>query len=615
MSNKQAFIAVASLLIFHALVVAYSATRHSPTANEPAHLVAGLAQWEFANFDIYCVNPPLTRWAAAVPVIVAGYQSDWQSVYVEPGARPEFRLGADFIAANGPGSMWLITLARWACIPFTVLGGVICFVWSRELWKSNAAGMISVFIWSFEPFLIGHAELITPDVTATAMGLSANFLYWRWLRKPTTGRAYFAGIALGAAQLSKMTWLCLYLVWPCILAYWIYTRRKVGSDRSTDGEKSTPGNHLVLQLVLLVVTSVVTINCGYCFQGTGTRLEEFQFVSESLSGPHDATSSGNRFRGTLIGRMPVPLPEAFIRGADLQKKDFESYRRASYFRGQWKNGGWWYYYIYGLFVKTSHGLQVMLLLSMFAMFGWRCERGGGREWARHALREGSPEGTAFNVIALRRNLMCLVFPAATVLCLISSQVRFSHHVRYALPILGFVCVFCGAASFLFGRDQSEVARNCSTRVIHLCRGLLVAAVVSLPLSLVLTFPHQLAYFNQFAGGWKNGHEHLRHSNLDWGQDFLFLKEWIAANRDRQPILISKHLPYDVRYLGVEWAGKSSDQSKGRLVVVSANDLTSENGQTRSGEKVWGWDLETAEIVRSGSIRDRVGASLFILELP
>src|SRR5687768_806574 len=69
--------AVAVLFVFHTLLLAYSAYVHSPTLNEPAHLVAGLSDWKFSRFDIYSCNPPLVKMVAALPVIAAGYNEDW----------------------------------------------------------------------------------------------------------------------------------------------------------------------------------------------------------------------------------------------------------------------------------------------------------------------------------------------------------------------------------------------------------------------------------------------------------------------------------------------------------------------------------------------------------
>jgi len=59
------------LLTTHATLLAYAATRHSPTYNEPGHLVAGISHWQFGRFELYRVNPPLSHMVAALPVLAA----------------------------------------------------------------------------------------------------------------------------------------------------------------------------------------------------------------------------------------------------------------------------------------------------------------------------------------------------------------------------------------------------------------------------------------------------------------------------------------------------------------------------------------------------------------
>ena len=77
---------VAGLLAIHSGLLAYGAWVHSPTYNEPAHLVAGISYWQFGRFDVYSVNPPLVKLVAAIPVMLAGCETDWKSFYEAPGA-------------------------------------------------------------------------------------------------------------------------------------------------------------------------------------------------------------------------------------------------------------------------------------------------------------------------------------------------------------------------------------------------------------------------------------------------------------------------------------------------------------------------------------------------
>ncbi len=132
MCIKASYVA-AGLLGLHGLLLACSAARQSPTFNEPGHLVAGVSVWHFGRFDVYSVNPPLVRGVAGLPVVLIGAETDWSGFQEGVGARPEFTLGEAFVAANGERAMALLTLARWACVPFSLLGGSVVYVWARGL--------------------------------------------------------------------------------------------------------------------------------------------------------------------------------------------------------------------------------------------------------------------------------------------------------------------------------------------------------------------------------------------------------------------------------------------------------------------------------------------------
>ena len=448
--------AVAVLIVIHGTLVGYSATLHSPTIDEPGHLVAGLIQWRFGRFEVYRVNPPLVHYAAALPVMLAGYRADWGSYSSSSWARSEWAMGQDFVRANGERSAWLITLGRWGCLPFTLVGGLFCFLWSRELWGSSTAGLISLFLWCFEPFLMAHAELILTDCAATSLGLGAGYFFWRWLRHPSWRSALAAGATLGLAELTKTTWVVLFGLWPALWLFWVATRH--GTTRASDDRSSTATT--ATQLAVILVLAVYILNLGYLYHGTLTRLGDYAFSSHALQGTGRNGAGGNRFAGTWLGEVPVPLPRDYLLGIDLQKKDFEGYMRLSFLLGEWKDGGWWYYYLYGLSAKTTLGLQVLFGLGVLTVFiaarrdrdptkSLASDEAGSRPTVASAA-PGSATGfwrrsTGF------RDLVILVAPAVTVLALVSSQLRFNHYVRYVLPVLGFAMVFAGSVAWWLDR--------------------------------------------------------------------------------------------------------------------------------------------------------------------
>lgn len=518
--------AVVSLLTIQAALLAWSATQHSPTILEPAQLAAGVSNWKFREFELFRVNPPLVRMIAALPVLAVGCETDWSSFYLydAPGSRPEFSVGWDFVEVNGPRSIRLFTLARWACIPITLLGGLFCFLWARELCGRVACGLLALLVWCLEPNILGNGELISTDAAATTFGIGAGYLFWRWLKVPTWNRAMAAGVMLGVAQLSKMSWVFLFILWPLLWVFWRLTAPSVAeteawptgdSDVSRDVVRQ-PMRAPLTQLSLVLLLGLYVLNLGYAFQGTFTRLKEFTFISQSLTGASRAGTPGNRFADSPAGDLPVPLPKQYLLGLDTEKRDFEDYRgEPSYLRGEWKQGGWWYYYLYGLAVKTPHGYQILVALGAL----------GGLTSALRARKAQPDPG---------RDWWVLCAPPLLLLMIASAQLEFNHYVRYVLPVVGFGAVVAGAA-WATGPPFLRTRR--------LVVGL---SVLWCTYALASNYPHQLAYFIEAAGGPVSGHNHLLHDGFDHGQDLFFADRLASSfgNRDDVHIL----------YFGAFWPG-------------------------------------------------------------
>lgn len=483
---------VFALLGTHSGLLVWSATCHSPTLNEPGHLVAGLAHWEFRRFELFRVNPPLVRIVASLPVIATGYQADWSHFKNYPGARFESGLGRLLVAENGEQSVWMFTVARWACIPFSLLGGIVCFVWGRELYGTSA-GLLSACLWCFCPNILGHGSLITPDVGATSTFVLACYAFWKWQHKPTIRKALITGSTLGVACLAKSTSL---IILPSVfVALWaVMAVRGIARKRT------------LLQLCLMGVLGLYVIHLGYFFEETFVPLGKFEFVSESLAGPKASEGiAGNRFQGTVLESIPVPLPVSYVQGIDIQRRDFEHYGHPSFLRGEWREVGWWYYYLYGLLIKVPLGTWCIVLLAIF--------------------RWDLPLPAA------------LWFPPLALFCLVSSQDGFSQHFRYVLPIFPFLFVFAGRAV------SNVTPRRGGFSVIFLAWTMI---------SSLGFFPHGLAYFNETVGGPPGGRWHMIHSSLDWGQDLLYLKRWQNAHPDIPVVKMLYFGEYEPANLGVQY---------------------------------------------------------------
>lgn len=529
---------VAVLLLIHSLLLGYSGYCHSPTLDEPAHLVAGLSYWKFGRFDIYSVNPPLVRLVAALSVIAAGYEEDWSAHAEGPGARPEMKLGEDFVHANGARSLFLMTIARWALIPVSWLGAIVCYLWGRDLF-GRPSGVLACAIWCFEPNVLAHGALITPDAAATALGLAASYLFWRFLRGPTWGKAVCAGLALGVAELAKTTLVLFFVLWPML---WLICRWS--SLRASGGRGCLREAGMV---VLQIVVALYVLNLGYGFEGALTKLGEYTFVSDWWASAQRVDSSqqlapGNRFAGSWLANLPVPLPRNYVLGVDAQLRDFEHYSRPSYLRGEWRERGWWYYYLYACAIKVPLGLWLL---------------GGIALWCRFTRDADST--------VTWRDEVALLAPGVAIFAVVSSQTGFNEHLRYVLPAFPYFFIAISQAAQLVGSANRRPAILFST--------VMAAAMVWFAASSLWIYPHSLSYFNELVGGPLHGGEYLLGSNLDWGQDLRYALEYRDAEGRPPDVICYGYVePSDIGFQKDSLPADGNNSKRGSDVAAVSVDF-------------------------------------------
>lgn len=507
--NNQNRMLLGFILVVHVVLLTLNALWMSPTLDEPAHVVAGISHLRMGDFSLYRVNPPLVRAVASVPVLLAGYEMDFPKLLNDQFSRNEFRLGEKFVSQNGRRVLWLITLGRWACIPFSLLGAITCYLWGRDLY-SRSSGLFACSLWCFSPMVLGHAALLTPDAPAAALGMLTCYTFWLWLKQPNWQRTITTGIILGLAELSKTTLILFYPLWPVLWLIYRWNERKTMTFRLWQNEG--------MMLAIRMLIGLYIINLGYLGAGSFVQLKEFEFRSEMFGAIGDQSNSGNRFKDSWFSEMPIPLPYDYVLGIDHQQRDFEKFWGPSYMHGEYHQKGWWYYYLFALLVKTPLGTMGLIILTIF------CRMGG--IFPRPRMRDE----------------LVLLSPAVFVFVVVSSKTGFSHHLRYLFPCIPLAFVWIGqVAQVLSMKTTLQKAENKSSLSLIQSSGLskLVIGCGLWSLSSSLWhYPHSLAYFNELAGGPRNGAEQLLNSNIDWGQDLLHLESWICRQAGDEPVFLA-----------------------------------------------------------------------------
>jgi hypothetical protein len=538
-------LAVAALLTLHVSLAVRSLVQENPTIDEVIHLPAGLSYWQTGKFKMYHHNPPLVKLIAALPLLGSQVKVDYRSEYWLQDPPNKAGFAHEFMEQNAANYFELFTRARLLMPLFSVIGGLTVFAWSRRLYGAGA-GLLSLALWVFCPNILAHCRLVTTDLGATAIGTLATFLFWRYMKAPTWRTASLAGLVLGLAQLTKFSMLLLYGFWPILLAAHV----------ASDPALRPALRRLVFQCLAIVLLSVFVIDVGYGFEGVGIPLGRYEFACRTLTRPvpsgmrrphsADPLREGayryrvNRFRDTILGALPVPLPVHYLLGFDDQKLEAEGVPAKFllpaggdeiqgypvYLNGVLSSKSWWYYYLLTLVYKVPEGTWLLAGASLAVLCLSRRSRASwGDEFA-------------------------LGFVPLVVLFVMSVFTNINLGMRYVLPIFPFVFIAAGKLVPWASGLGTKTARRAGWSLIG--SALLLTAFACLSIH-----PHYLAYFNWLSGGPTRGAEHLIDSNIDWGQDLVLLRKWIAKNAPGERIGLAyfgqiNPRIFDARGEGFDW---------------------------------------------------------------
>lgn len=511
----------------HVCLLVWAIVTSGPTIDEPPHLMAGLSNWQTGRFDVYHVNPPLVRMVASFPVLWMNPVTDWSNAVPFGATRTEFRLGAQFVHDNGPICELYFIIARLCCMPFSVFGLVVCYKWASVAFGSRS-GLLAALMWATSPMILGHGALITADVASASFGIATMYSLRCWALRPTFQNSVLVGCVAGMALLTKFTWAIVLPVTGAL------TLAIVLSTQSPRHMRKTTATCL-----LAVGGSLLVVNLGYGFERSFTCLGDYEFYSQALTGEareapellsdEDLTDgAGNRFSGSVLHNLPIPLPYHYLAGIDTQKIDFEpGTNNGSYLAGVSQRAGWWYYYFVAAAVKLP-----LPTICLGILFGIASLAGIVRLLRKHRLsnEDNANSDTVFDYVLL-------LSPIVLLTAVLSSQHLFTNHFRYALPVFPFV--------FVLSSGVMRVQSRWSIRR---------AAVALAVWQVAIVFwhgPHWLSYFNEIAGGSRNGYKWLSGSNVDWGHGLLGLRDWQQDHHDRTPLFFVGSTPFCPADLGIE----------------------------------------------------------------
>ena len=463
-----------------------SYTRKSATWDEPQHLAAGVLALRDDDYRLDPEHPPLLRMWAALPVTRA---------HMEPalidGENPtDWVAVVQFYFAHK--FMYQVNdadrMLYRARFMVVVLGVLLggLLFCWVKEWLGFWPATMTLACYCLEPNLQAHASLVTTDFGVTVFMFATLYFLWRTCRTWSAGNVGGMTIFFALAIVSKFSALVLG---PVVLALLLVHLRRLKWHRVAGA------------VVLLTAVSWFAVWAVYGFRYAPSRNPTWLFHFDQQAEAKENTPAVARLVGwTDSHRL---LPNAFSQGFLLGR--MKAQKHSAFFAGRHSTTGWWYFFPAAFAIKTP--VALLLLMAGGTALCWR-------RWRREALFIGLP--VVFYVgVAMTQPL--------------------NIGLRHILPVypLLLLLVAIGVAELL-KRPPAVLVLIGVLGVAEFARA----------------YPDNLAFFNLFVGGPRNGYRYLVDSNLDWGQDLKGLKVWMDRN-DVKHIALSYFGTADPAYYGIQ----------------------------------------------------------------
>jgi hypothetical protein len=171
----------------------------------------------------------------------------------------------------------------------------------------------------------------------------------------------------------------------------------------------------------------------------------------------------------------------------------------AYLLGKAYQGGRWYFFPVALALKTP--LPTLLLLGASLL----------------TLRR--------RPLGWQRVLVLASLPVSYLVISVLGSLNLGY--RHILPILPFIYLFI--ASLTATHPPSRITHHASRIMPHPSRLIVLALLLWQAFGALRVWPFHLTFFNEIAGGSRNGYRYMTDSNVDWGQGLKALRNYLEAH--------------------------------------------------------------------------------------
>jgi hypothetical protein len=443
------------------IVSTYHVFNH--TIDEASHIEGGIEWWQKGTYTLEPKHMPLARISVALGPYLAGAR--WTNPKSWADAAP-------VLSANG--DYWRnLTLGRIGVLPYFVIASLVVFFWTKHLWGPGA-GLIATAIFTQLPTVLTHSSVAATDMPLTALFCWALYAFTRWLEQPSGKTAAVFGVVTGLALATKLS--TLVFLPACALPILITYARS----------ESRKWRGLIRGVALAALCAFLSVWAVYRFShaplSSVTQVPEH--VASRTFGP---SSHLTAVVSSVTHHLPLPAPE-LLDGVRMLRSQNSAGSRGFLF-GKVKNGGWWYFFLVALALKTPIAVLVLAAIGV-----------------QVCLRQYATNTGNWQVIAPLASFAMIL--------LVTMPSNLDSGVRYVLPVYVFMSLLAAAGTLSLWKFRKPL----------IARSVVGVLLIWLMVSSAICHPDYLSYFNELAG--KDPSRLIVVGDYDWGQDLSRLATYV-----------------------------------------------------------------------------------------
>ncbi len=592
--EKKYKLIVGLILAFVFVVSVINAWRDSAIFDETAHIPAGYSYLTMHDMRLNPEHPPLLKDLAALPLIFMNLKFDTTQKFWTTDVNGQWEAGHNLFWQTGNDPDQIIF---WARIPFVILSlifGLFIFKWGKEL-SGTLGGLLALTLYAFDPNILGHNHFVTTDLGIAGFMMLSFYYFLKFIKEPVWKNVAIGGLFLALVQLTKFSSILLLPIFGLVAIIYPLVKKIPAKEKNAFLFKlKMLGAYLGKSLVALAF-SLIIVWLFYAFNNYEMPKAKLAETINFYFSPQDTANIKNVYTNKILlslneNALLRPLSEYFLGIAMVFKRVAGG--NGAYFMGQVSSTAFPAYFPAVFAFKEPLVMLFFMLSALLIAFYSNLKN-------------------LFNRIApfkdyLRHNIEVLaMFSFILLYAYISITGNLNIGFRHLFPILPFAYILTAKVIMDFCKNRKQPATKITfLSIVFIFSSLLIIETIT-------TFPYYMSYFNQVAGGPKNGYRYATDSNADWGQDLKRLQTFLGEHPEIDKIRVDYFGGADIKYYikdqYLSWSDSKRPLEAGWYAVSTNFMQGSIYDTTKKDQDSYRWTQKIKPLYQ-------VGTSIFIYYL-